>query len=55
MALDQREAFAKQIIASYALSTAKGAWDGTNEWNLRLPHCQFVSAVEYLQGVWANV
>ncbi|KAH7073162.1 hypothetical protein FB567DRAFT_537185 [Paraphoma chrysanthemicola] len=51
----QGEAFLKQIMVAYTLSTAKGAWDGTNEWNLRLPGYQFVGAEEYLRDVWENV
>lgn len=51
---EHREAISRQVMFSYVLSTAKGAWETTNDWNIRLPDYQFTSAAEYLRRAWAD-
>jgi hypothetical protein len=51
---EQAEGFLNQVMIAYVLSTAKGAWDGSDEWNQRLPDYKFVSAEEFLQGIWSD-
>lgn len=54
MTPEQTQGFLEKIMIAYALSTAKGSWDGSKEWNVRLPDHKFVSAEDYLTGVWSD-
>jgi hypothetical protein len=42
----------RQVTIGMLLSTAKGAWDGTDELNWLFPKYQFTTIEDFLAGVW---
>ncbi|KAI9150303.1 Oxidoreductase BOA1 [Paramyrothecium foliicola] len=50
---DQKEAIHVGFWTGFLLSTAKGAWDVTDEWNKILVDFNFTTIEEYLRKVWS--
>lgn len=42
----------EQVTIGMLLSTAKGAWEGSNEMNRLFPEYQFTNLEEFLNEVW---
>lgn len=49
---DQAAAFQKTVTVGFLLSSAKGAWDSSDEMNQMFPEYEFTSAEEFLKKVW---
>lgn len=48
------ESVLNAVLIGMLLSTAKGAWDVSDEWNRMLPDYKFVRIEEFLAEVWAG-
>lgn len=42
----------KGVLVGMLLSSAKGAWDISDEWNQRLPDYKFTEIEQFLGEVW---
>ncbi|KAK4442365.1 NAD(P)-binding protein [Podospora aff. communis PSN243] len=51
---EQKAAVANQFWSAYLLSTTKGAWTVSDEWNRLLPDLQFIGAEEFLTQWWGG-
>ena len=49
---DQIAAFSKIVLVGSLLSSAKGAWTVSDEWNKLLPDYKFKEIDEFLSEVW---
>lgn len=55
-AVDENQAMAlvKAVSIGILLSSSKGAWDVSDEWNQLLPDYKFNSVEEFLGKVWSG-
>ena len=51
---EQKPAIANQFWSAFLLSTTKGAWTVSDEWNLLLPDLKFLGAEEFLSEWWGT-
>jgi hypothetical protein len=49
---EEAEHMLRQVTIGMLLSTAKGAWDGTNELNQLFPEYHFTAIEDFLTKVW---
>ncbi|KXX80390.1 Isoflavone reductase IRL [Madurella mycetomatis] len=49
---EQAEAMAKSVLVGMLLSSAKGAWEVSNEWNRLLPDFEFTKMQDFLCEAW---
>lgn len=51
---EQKPAVAKQFWSAYLLSTTKGAWTVSDEWNRLLPDLKYIGTEEFLTEWWGK-
>jgi hypothetical protein len=44
----------EQVTIGMLLSVAKGAWQGSAEWNQIFPDYRFTSMEDFIMDVWGN-
>lgn len=52
VAHDQARALLKQVAIGFLLSSSKGAWDVSDDFNQIFPDFEFTSIEDFLAGVW---
>lgn len=51
---EQKEYFRNVIVIGATISTARGTWATTDEWNKLLPDFKPTTIEEYLQKTWGS-
>lgn len=49
---NEAERMLEQVTVGMLLSTAKGAWEGSDEWNQIFPDYRFTSMEDFIVSVW---
>lgn len=52
MSEEQAEAMTKSVLVGMLLSSAKGAWEISDEWNQLLPDFEFTKMQDFLSEAW---
>lgn len=51
---DQAQALLKQVAIGFLLSSSKGAWDVSDDFNRIFPDFEFTSLKDFLTGTWED-